>query len=90
MREVLEPELRHVLWAFNLQPGFIVACSRCGAWCDREPRGLLKHCPLTASREGAACWERLSEGMHPKIRGCRVGRPVLVKSLGDSDGDFCF
>jgi len=90
MREVLEPELRHVLWAFNLQPGFIVACSRCGAWCDREPRGLLKHCPLTASKEGAACWERLSEGMHPKIRGCRVGRPVLVKSLGDSDGDFCF
>ena len=40
-------------------------CTSCGAWAQRQPRGLQKPCPGRPSARGQQCLRRWRRGLHP-------------------------
>ena len=76
----------HAIVAGQLDVGVLAWCSRCGAWAENGPRGLLKACPGVAARHGRAALSRVARGLHPrKDLGFRDALP-LERCAGRSPG----
>lgn len=56
---------------------FVWICIQCGAWAQRVPKLLMRHCPLQVSAAGKEALRRVAKGLHPG-----KGAKALVSRLG--------
>ena len=92
-------DLGHCLHAFPFDDGtagFIIACSACGCWGEREPRGILLPCKKFMTKAAREAWQMLGRRKHPKNKGVLLASPVHVwaalnsqalPGVGEAGGD---
>ena len=92
-------DLGHCLHAFPFDDGtagFIIACSACGCWGEREPRGILLPCKKFMAKAAREAWQMLGKKRHPKNKGVLEAGPVHVWAAlnlqacpvdGEAEGD---